>query len=86
MPSISRARHLLAGSSDLRDGVVAEEWTRFSQEKFHSNLGIKETLLLVGAFAVGVTLAILAMRYGTGGGGGGGGTTVPIQLTLGVLL
>jgi len=86
LPSISRARHLLAGSSDLRDGVVAEEWTRFSQEKFHSNLGIKETLLLVGAFAVGVTLAILAMRYGTGGGGGGGGTTVPIQLTLGVLL
>jgi len=36
-------------------------------------------LLLIGAFAVGVTLAILAMRYGTGGGGGGG-TTVPIML------
>jgi hypothetical protein len=83
LPSISRARHLLAGSADLRDGVVAENWTRFSQEKFHSNLGIKETLLLVGAFAVGVTLAILAMRYGTGGGGGGG-TTLPIMIGLGV--
>jgi hypothetical protein len=84
LPDLSRTRHLLAGSADLRDGVVAENWTRFSQEKFHSNLGIKETLLLVGAFAVGVTLAILAMRYGTGGGGGGGGTTLPIMLGVGL--
>ena len=84
LPDLSRTRHLLAGSADLRDGVVAENWTRYSQEKFHSNLGIKETLLLVGAFAVGVTLAILAMRYGTGGGGGGGGTTLPIMIGLGV--
>jgi len=85
LPDISRSRHLFTGSADLRDGVVAENWTRYSQEKFHSNLGIKETLLLVGAFAVGVGLAILAMRYGTGGGGGGG-TTVPITVAYEVLI
>jgi hypothetical protein len=82
LPDITRARHLFQGNADLRDGVVAEKWTKFSQEKFHSNLGIKETLLLVGAFAAGVVLAILASRYGTGGGGGG--TTLPIQMALGV--
>lgn len=81
LPEISRARHLLQGSADLRDGVVAEEWTQISQEKFHSNLGIKETLLLVGAFAVGVGLAILTARYGTAPSGG---TTVPITIALGV--
>jgi hypothetical protein len=79
LPDMGRTRHLLAGSADLRDGVVAENWTRYSQEKFNSNLGIKETLLLIFAFAVGVGLAILAMRYGTGGGGGGG-VTIPIML------
>lgn len=87
LPDISRARHILMGSADLRDGVVAENWTRFSQEKFHENLGIRETLLLVGAFAAGVGLAILVSRYG-GGGGGGGGVEVPIQIaatSLGVM-
>lgn len=79
LPEIGRARHLLQGSADLRDGVVAEKWTEFSQEKFHSNLGIKETLLLVLAFAAGSGMATLAMKYGAGGGGGGG-VTVPIML------
>jgi len=78
LPDISRARHLFMGSADLRDGVVAEEWTRFSQEKFHENLGIKETLMLVFAFSVGVGLALLVSRYG--GDPSGGGVEVPIQV------
>lgn len=77
LPDIGRARHILMGSADLRDGVVAENWAKISQEKFHQNLGIRETLLLVGAFAAGVMLALMLSRYG---GGGAGGVEVPIQL------
>lgn len=83
LPDLMRARHLFMGSADLRDGVVAEKWARFSQEKFHENLGIRETLILIGAFAVGVGLAIAVSRLG--GGGGGGGVEVPIQIAATVV-
>ena len=83
LADIDRARHVLAGSADLRTGVVAENWAKISQEKFHQNLGIKETLLLVGSFAAGVGLALVLSRYG---GDAGGATQVPVGSIVGVLL
>lgn len=84
LADLERTRHLLTGSADLRDGVVAENWAKISQEKFHENLGIKETLLLVMSFAAGVSLAFMIAKYG--GGAGAPSTTVPIQVVGGAFL
>jgi hypothetical protein len=82
LPDLNRAAHLLEGNADLRDGIVAEKWARYSQEKFHQKLGIRDTLLMIFAFAAGVLLALMISRYG----GSGGGTTVPVQVVGGALL
>ena len=73
------ADRILDGGARNRFGVLAESWAQKSQEKFGKRISIGQTLILIGAFAVGSGMGILAMRYG-GGGGGGGGTTLPIML------
>lgn len=86
VPDLRQAWRMLEGSTGFRDGVVAEDWTRKSQEKFHERIGLGQTIMLMAAFGVGVGMAILATKYG--GDGGGGGATVPIQvgtMALGLL-
>jgi len=79
VPDLRGAHRILDGDARRRFGVLAESWAQKSQEKFGKRISIGQTLILIGAFAVGSGMAILAMRYG-GGGGGGGGTTLPIML------
>lgn len=86
VPDLRNARHIVEGSTGFRDAVVAEDWARKSQQKFHERMSLSQTLLLMAAFAVGVGLAIAVSRLG--GGGGGGGVEVPIQIavtTVGVI-
>lgn len=80
---LRKAAQFLKGSCKRRWGELSNKWAEFSQEKFHNRFSIGQSLLWIGAFAVGVGLGFLVMKYGTGGGGGGG-TSISIQLALGV--
>lgn len=84
IPDLRGAHRILDGDARRRFGVLAESWAKKSQEKFGQRLSIGQTLVLMGAFAVGSGMAVIAMKYGPEGGGGG--VEVPIQIALGVLL
>lgn len=81
VPDLRGAYRAFAGDARRRFGVLAESWAEKSQEKFGKRISLGQTLILMGAFAVGSGMAILTMRLGTGGGGGGG-VEVPIQIGL----
>jgi hypothetical protein len=76
---LRQATQFLKGSCKRRWGALAERWAQLSQEKFHDRFSVGQSLLWMAAFAVGVGLAFLVMKYGAGGGGGGG-ITVPIMV------
>lgn len=80
---LRRASQFLKGSCKRRWGALSNKWAELSQEKFHEKFSVGQSLLWLGAFAVGVGLAFIVMKYGSGGGGGGG-VEVPIQMALGV--
>lgn len=85
-PQVLDLRHaaqFLKGSCKRRWGELGNKWGELSQEKFHENFSVGQSLLWIGAFAVGVGLAFLVMKYGASGGGGGG-VTVPIQMGVGL--
>jgi len=89
-PEVLDLRHsakALMGSCRRRYSIVAEKWGQISQEKFHQKISTKQTIIIIGAFAVGVGLAFAIFKWGpAGGGGSGGGTTVSFPATvLGVL-
>jgi hypothetical protein len=77
---LRHAGKFLKGSCKRRWGELGNKWAEHSQEKFHENFSLGQSLLWIGAFAAGVGLGVLVMRYGTGGGGGG--VEVPIQIGL----
>lgn len=79
IPDLRGTHRILDGDARRRFGVLAESWAEKSQEKFGKRVSLGQTLLLVGAFAVGSGMATLAIRYG-GGGSGGGSVEVPIQI------
>jgi hypothetical protein len=78
VPDLRKACRVVEGSTAFRDGVVAEDWTRKSQEKFHDRMSLGQTLLLIGGFAVGVGCALAVARFAPDSGGGG--VSVPIQI------
>lgn len=78
---LREARKFLKGSCKRRWGELGNKWGELSQEKFHENFSVGQSLLWIGSFAAGVGLGFLVIRYGTGGGGGGG-VEVPIQIGL----
>jgi hypothetical protein len=78
VPDLRQAWRILEGATGFRDGVVAEDWTRKSQEKFHERIGLSQTIMLIAAFGVGVGLAFLIGKYG----GDTGGTTIPVLAPL----
>lgn len=78
---LRKASEFLKGSCKRRWGALSNKWAEFSQEKFHDRFSVGQSLLWIGAFAIGVALAFLVMKYGPSGGGGGG-TTIPIMLAL----
>ena len=75
---LREAAKAIEGSCKRRWGDLANTWGELSQEKFHQNLSLGQSLLWIGSFAAGVGLAFLVTKYG--GGGGGGGVEVPIQI------
>jgi len=77
---LREASKFLKGSCQRRWGALANKWTELSQEKFHERFSIGQSLLWISAFAVGVGLAFVVMKYGSGGGSGGG-VTVPIMVS-----
>lgn len=79
---LRRASQFLKGSCKRRWGALSNKWAELSQEKFHEKFSVGQSLLWIGAFAAGVGLAFLVMKYGASGGGGG--VEVPIQIGLGV--
>jgi hypothetical protein len=78
VPELRGTHRILDGDARRRFGVLAESWAKKSQEKFGQRVSLRQTLILVLAFATGSGMAIVALKYGTGGGGGG--TTIPIML------
>jgi len=80
VPDLRGTNRIFDGNAERRFGELAESWTVKSQEKFGKRISLGQTLVLMGAFAVGSGMAILTMKYGTGGGGGG--VSVPIQVGL----
>ncbi|WP_157964892.1 hypothetical protein [Halorubrum sp. 48-1-W] len=76
---LRRASQFLKGSCKRRWGALSNKWAELSQEKFHENFSVGQSLLWIGSFAAGVGLAFLVMKYGSSGGGGGG-VEVPIQI------
>lgn len=77
---LRHAKRVLDGSASFRSGIVAEEKTQKSQEKFHKNLDVGQTIMLIMAFVAGGGLALGILKYGPSGGGGGGGVEMPIQV------
>ena len=78
---LRKAEQFLKGSCKRRWGKLSNKWAEISQEKFHENISVGQSLLWIGAFAAGVGLAFIVMKYGVQGGGGGGGVEVPIIIT-----
>lgn len=75
----------LKGSCKRRWGELGNKWGELSQEKFHENFSVGQSLLWIGSFAAGVGLAFLVMKYGRGGGGSGVDIAIQTGLvTLGV--
>jgi hypothetical protein len=72
---LREATKAIEGSCKRRWGSLANKWGQLSQEKFHERVSLGQSLLWMGAFAVGVGLAFLVMKYG---GSGGGGTVIGI--------
>ena len=66
---LRNAAKALRGSCKRRWSIVAEEWGRISQEGFHSRISGKQTLMIIAAFAVGVGLAFVLVKYGGDAGG-----------------
>jgi len=67
---LRNAAKALRGSCKRRWSVVAEEWGRISQEGFHERISGKQTLMIIAAFAVGVGMAFILVKYGGSAGGG----------------
>lgn len=86
-PQVTDLRHaeqFLKGSCKRRWGSLSNKWAELSQEKFHENFSVGQSLVWIGSFAAGVGLAFLVMRYAPDDGGGAG-VQVPIQIGLSVL-
>lgn len=85
-PTVVDLRHaekFLKGSCKRRWGALSNKWAELSQEKFHENFSVGQSLLWLASFGVGVGLGFVVMKYGSGGGGGG--VSVPIIIAgLGV--
>jgi len=64
------ATKFLEGSCKRRWGEVANRYGELSQEKFHDRFSLGQSLMWIGAFAAGVALGFLIMKYGSDGGGG----------------
>ena len=77
---LRKAGKFLKGSCKRRWGSLSNKWAELSQEKFHDNFSVGQSLLWIGSFAAGVGLAFLVMRYSPENGGGG--AQVPIMLGL----
>jgi len=78
-PAIVDLRHaeqFLKGSCKRRWGALSNRWAELSQEKFHENFSVGQSLLWLGAFCVGVGLGFVVMKYGTGDSSSG--VSVPI--------
>jgi len=80
IPDLRGTYRIFDGDAERRFGTLSKSWAVKSQEKFGKRISLGQTLVLMGAFAVGSGMAILTMKYGTGGGGGG--VSVPIQVGL----
>ena len=78
------AEKFLKGSSKRRWGQLSNKWAELSQEKFHENFSVGQSLLWIGSFAAGVGLSFLVMRYAPDDGGSAG-VEVPIQIGLALL-
>jgi len=74
---LRNAAKALRGSCKRRWSVVAEEWGRISQEGFHDRISSKQTLMIIAAFAIGVGLAFVLVKYGGSAGGGVTRVSVP---------
>lgn len=81
---LRNAGKFLKGSCKRRWGELGNKWGELSQEKFHENFSVGQSLLWLGAFAAGVSLGFLVMKYGSGTGGSGG-ITQPIQISAAAL-
>ena len=78
---LRKAEQFLKGSCKRRWGQLSNRWAELSQEKFHENISLGQTMLWLGAFAAGVALAFLVVRYSPDNGGSSG-VEVPIQIGL----
>ena len=82
IPDLRGTHRILDGDARRRFGVLGESWAQKSQEKFGQAVSLGQSLILLAAFATGVGLAFLVMKYGPSGGGGG--VEVPIQIMVGL--
>lgn len=79
VPELRGAHRILDGDARRRFGVLGESWAAKSQELFGKRVSLRQTMILIVAFAVGSGMALLTFHVGDMGGGGG--VTVPIQLS-----
>lgn len=83
IPDLRGTHRILDGDARRRFGVLGESWAQKSQEKFGQAVSLGQSLMLLAAFATGVGLAFVVMKYGPSGGGGG--VEVPIQIMVSAL-
>ena len=78
------ALSFLEGSCKRRWGSVANKFGQLSQEKFHERFSLGQSMLWMGAFALGVGLGFIVIKYGSGAADGGS-VSVPMIAMSGLL-
>lgn len=81
VPELRGTHRILDGDAGFQFGQLGNSWAAKSQEKFGKRVSLGQTLVLLGAFALGSGMAILALHV-VGDDGGSAGVEVPIQIGL----